>query len=313
MKKNSDVRKKIENSFFTQLLICIGLLVIIWATFYIAHVGIGKKNDLRHLRADEYDFVFQIDSVKDNGKEVYIEGWAFKLNADSEEGDLEILLYDIEKDEIVYPRVECRTRDDVNQYFFCEYDYSRSGFIASIGSKELELENKSYKVLFKSREKKRIYMTDTYISNEGVVYANPSDFRELEVAGTDLEKVVKEGILRVYRPELGMYLYQYDGKMYWIAGETYNFESDGKTKMVLHWNTNQYAKLPENRIQHKFENQDFYFEQKELTIGVFGNYRVVCFEIPQKYAVTKVVTGQHKDEWIWKQEFRLWYDIGTNK
>lgn len=36
------------------------------------------------------------------------------------------------------------------------------------------------------------------------------------VKNTDLESIVEYGTLKVYEPKYEVYIYQYDGKLYWL-------------------------------------------------------------------------------------------------
>ena len=63
------------------------------------------------------------------------------------------------------------------------------------------------------------------------------------VKNTDLESIVEYGTLKVYEPKYEVYIYQYDGKLYWLIGTPI----DKKTEIIFHLHTNEPDKLPEHR------------------------------------------------------------------
>lgn len=291
-----------------QCVICVTLVAIVWIAFFIAYEDISIKNDIKHIVEDDFSFVFQVDSVVESEGEILLDGWVYKLNVNSNEEDINILLLDREKEKILYPKIEHKIRDDVNQYFLCEFDYSQSGFVAHFDSKKIDLENRTYEVLVEDKVNEVIYKTGTFISEGNLMYADPNVFCALDAMGTELEEVVRDGVLRVYRPDVGVYVYQKDWKLYWIADETVSFEKDEETRFILHLQTTQYKQLPENRIKYKGDNWDFVFERKEAQMNT-GKYRVAIFDMPTGYAVTDILIGYHVGEYVWKQSFRPSFEL----
>jgi len=286
----------------------VGLLCVIWGGYYLVkHYGIDR---ILEVKEDDFSWVYQVDSVELEGKELVLRGFAFELNRGSEEGAFEIVLQDIESGEMYFPKMEYMEREDVNEYFLCEYDYVESGFEATIKAKRLNLEEKKYEVLLKITDERLAYQTGTYISNGKLMYTNPMEFEPLDVAGTDLEEVVEQGVLRVYRPDYGMYVYQYEGELYWIAESNYGF-AEGDTLVQCNVDTTQISRLPEKRLDNQlsWDNIGFWFCKRELLGDNFGKYRVAKRALPTEYSIEKIWTGNYIDEWIWKQYFRPYYRL----
>ncbi len=258
---------------------------------------------------DDYTHVFQIDTAKQHDGKLVLTGFVFKLEKDSEEDDFEIILYDYNNDKEYYMNVKDVVREDVNEYFLCEYDYSDSGFVASLRLSKLDLENINYEVLIRPYDVKKAYKTGTYISKGELMYAKPEGFTALDVEGTGLEDIVNNGVLRVYRPDVGMYVYQYEKSLYWIANDSYEFEEDESTYVQYQLYTTQTDKLPQHRLDNEWywDNIGFDFESNEVTDIDTGKYRVTVSKLPTEYSVTKILTGYHVDDWKWKQYFRPWY------
>ena len=283
---------------------------LIWGGYFFAtHYGTDR---ILEIIEDDFSWVFQVDSVEvKDGEVVLLSGFAFELDADATEGAFEIILQDIESGKNYFPKMEYVERKDVNEYFGCEYDYFQSGFNATIKVKKVDLENKSYEVLLRMADERTVYQTGTYISNGELMYVNPGRFVALEVAGTDLEKIIRNGVLKVYRPEYGMYVYQYDGMLYWIAEEGYKFEENGLTCMEYQLSTTQPFRLPADRFENGWlwDNRRFYFEKEELKNNMLGEYRVAVTELPREYSITDIQVGYYVNGqgWIWNQKFHPWY------
>ena len=143
-------------------------------------------------------------------------------------------------------------------------------------------------------------------------------FKEENLAGTGGLKMpnlttdfVKNGTLLVCRPDMHIWIFQYDGSLYWVADEGFHFEDDGLTYIQYHLWTTQLEKLPPGRLAQNYywNNLSGYFEKYELS-GDFGKYRVMCCELPTEYSITSILTGYFKNgEWVWENCFRPVYDF----
>lgn len=291
-----------------QGIVCVGLLLMIWSGYFLVkYFGTDRILD---IEKDDFSWVYQVDTAETKNGDFILQGFAFELDVDAVEGKFEIVLQDIESGKRYFPKMEYMDRTDVNEYFLCEYDYLQSGFVAIIKEKKLALYEKNYEILLRSVDERRAYQTGTFISKGKLMYANPQEYEPLDVEGTDLEKIVKDGILRVYRPDCGMYVYQYDGKLYWIAEPEYGFV-DGDTYIQYQLDTTQVSRLPQQRIENKvfWDNIGFKFNANELRDANWGKYRVARRDIPTEYSVEKIWTGNHINKWIWKQDFRPYYEF----
>ena len=259
---------------------------------------------------DDFSWVYQIDSIEKKDDTLQIKGWAFALNQNAKQENFEIILYDTKTGKDIHSKMVYESREDVNEYFLCEYDYTESGFMANISTKRLQLENTVYEILLRPKGQQKAFSTNVYYSDGEMLYVHPDKFIPLEVAGTDLEEVVEQGVLRVYRPDYGMYVYQYKGELYWIAEPDYGFV-DGDTIVQYQINTTQIEKLPEKRLSKNWlwDNLEFRFHVHELLEWNTGKYRVAKYALPTDYSLTQIWTGNHINKWIWRTDFRPWYDF----
>jgi len=282
------------------VIICVAVVIDRFVQDYI------YKNVYTVIK-DDFSNVFQIDSVETNGGELVLTGWVFELGKDADKGDFDIVLYDYNNDREYYLDTEDVVRNDVNEYFLCEYDYSNSGFVATCELKEVKTYEENYEILLRVRDSQVAYGTRVYVSDGEISYVIPEEYEKLDVKGTELEVIVNDGVLRLYKPEFGIYIYQYENRLYWIADKSFVFDISGNTYMQYQTWTTQMDNLPKYRIEQGvlFDELGFYFEQKE-TMHV-GNYRVAVSEIPINYSITKIETGYYVDGWVYLQYIRPFY------
>lgn len=261
---------------------------------------------------DNYSWVYQIENVQVEEQMLSMQGWAFALGKDAAENNYEIVLHDINTGKRVFPHMEYEIREDGNNYFFCEYDYRNSGFLAEFAIKKNEVKNNQYEIILKSENAENAYSTGIFLVDGKIQYVHPEQYVPLQIEGTDLEEVVSEGRLRVYRPDYGMYVYQYENDLYWIAEKKYAFV-EGDTTVQFQMETTQISNLPLERQNEnlKWDNKSFKFSKNELTEWNTGEYRVTKRALPTEYSIAKIWTGNYRNGWIWQQYFRPWYEFDT--
>lgn len=157
--------------------------------------------------------------------------------------------------------------------------------------------------------KRTTITTHKYLFNYILHNYNPNDFEkpDMNINSKTLIDVFKNGNLCFYKKDIGLYLYQYNGKLYWVASRDFNFNENGLTYIIYHIFTSQYDKLPEDRINYK-DNLDFYFEDYEITEEDTTTYRVTVHDIPSEYAITYITTGVFdnvNDSPLWLNSFYL--------
>lgn len=293
-----------------QLFIFVGLMCVVLGGYYFTHNKI-MTDKKRELCEDDFSWVYQVDCIEKKDNNIVLNGFAFQLGLDSKNQMYEIILCNLNSGDYIFSKMEYVERQDVNQYFLCEYDYSKSGFIAIFKNKMLDLQNQQYEILVRILGKEKTYQTGIFIADGKIVFTNPLEFQPLDVAGTDLEEIVKNGILRVYRSDCGMYVYQYKGALYWIAEPKYEFNEEKETYVQWHLETSQIENLPQYRLENEwyFDNLGFSFSENELKEWNTGKYRVAKKELPTEYSITKMNIGRYEETWIWNEEFRPYYEF----
>ena len=248
-------------------------------------------------------YCFQVDSALMDGDTLEMTGFAFRYDRPDETPAVILRSTDTGKETRL--SISCGlARPDVSQYFSCEYDYSYTGFTAK-GAVEPEQE---YEIL--------VWWpwsvptsSGVYIRGGRVHYAPEQGLELPDTAATDLDAILKNAVLRVFRPDCHCWIYQDGGALYWIMDSGYPFEEDGTTYIQYQLWTTQTRRLPEKRLARNnfWDNIGGYFEDHELT-GDFGPYRVMKRELPTAYSVTSIITGYYQNgSWLWKHAFRPLY------
>ena len=323
---NNKKVKRIAAEIAIVLVLLVGFIVI------NEQIRQNRENSFKPI-TDNNMFAYQIDEITIEEQDLVIRGWFFELkkyrNTEREthaRNKLGILLYNIdnefEKDLAGYikpqmgvsMRVDFFERSDVNEYFKCEYDYSSCGFEARIEKSNLDLMNEVYQIIFKpDYEKTDGILSNTYIDKGKLCYVNPQKKIQIEVLGTDLEKVVNNGVCVASNKDNKIAIYQYNWKLYWIAEKGYNFDEDGSTYIQYQIGTTQFHKLPSGRTDNGWywDNIGTDFENNEITNTMnCGEYRVYVRDIPIDYSVTGIETGYYNNgKWEWYEFVRPRYSF----
>ena len=251
-------------------------------------------------------FCFQIDEVHREDNKIFLTGFAFGYNR--RPSSPYMLLRQIDTGEESELAVTYGSpRPDVNSYFLCDYDYTNVGFTAVGDAKP----NVEYEVMVRWP---RSMMTSAgvFITGENVHYVKSGRtdegkfFKEPELTND----FIKDGILLLYRPDYSLWVYQYDGELYWVADDGFEFEKNEKTYIGYELSTTQKGKLPKQRHKHKrnVDDRSCFFEEYEI-YGDFGKYRVMKRTLPTEYSITSISTGSFKGkEWGWRSYFRPVYE-----
>lgn len=313
-------------------IITFGLLVIIIIAFVLINEEVSERN-LRSYKPkeDSNKYAYQVENAVIEGEDLVIKGWFFELRkVKNVELDIQndrklgVLLIPVNSNgklnnysdgskEGIKMQMEYQSRLDVNSYFLCEYDYSNCGFTAKINRSVLDLENTDYQVVFKPEETGEDGIESlVYIHKGSISYVNPQDIVELDVAGTDIEKIVNDGMCVLSYPEYHVYVYQYGWDLYYIVEEGFKFKNNN-TFVELLFDTTQFERIEDYHPNYEWYDVDIggYFEKGEVTNTIdCGEYRVYKNNMDKGYSIIKAITGCYSgNEWIWRKPFRPYYDI----
>ncbi len=203
-------------------------------------------------------YCFQVDSVSTKGHKIKIGGFAFRYEHPSHNYSLNLISGDGKRVELEKEPIK---RQDVNEYFLCEYDYTNSGFTASA-----EVGEGEYEILIKWPWSVAL-STGVFVNSDGVHYASEKEFEAPDIVAEFIQK----GVVRVYRPDVHCWIYQFNGSLYWIVDQNFTFEDDNSTYIQYQLWTTQTENLPQERLDNNWlwDNISGNFEDYEIQ-GDFG-------------------------------------------
>lgn len=311
-----NILSKIEESHKLQVITCISLCSIIIIIFLLLNNLLDFQMSRKYTVVDDIRLINSIENLKVSNGIIELDGYAFLLEQNSENSSISILLREVKNSKEIWLDVDQITRADVNTYFDSEYNYENIGFKAF--TKETKLKTDTcYEILINIDYKddndniSRITVSaNTYILNSELYAYNPYTFDhpDMNVEFELLRNVFADGQLCFYQEDIGMYVYQYEGKLYWIATKDFEFNENNQTYIVYRLYTTQANKLSENRIQDEFDILSFHFEQYEYKNQVTEPYRVAIRDIPNDYAISYIKTGVYNtlsNQWLWDASFHL--------
>lgn len=269
---------------------------------------IAMKYRLDHvveLAEDDYSWVYQVEETEVQDGELVINGWAFEQGENTALKDYEIVLYDAETGKGYFPKMEYGEREDVNRYFACEADYTKSGFKAMIA--EERLKDDVYEILLKPKGTKKCFATGAYYADGELAYVHPEEMVEPDVEGTELEDIVKNGIFRTYLADIGIYVYQYEGKLHYLMEEKYLQQPEYLNRIVTCLYTVKSEEVLKT-VEYEWEREDIdsYFDD----VVRIGHYYITNAQISLEYPTYKIEFGNYNNgHWVWTKSIRPLYEL----
>lgn len=241
--------------------------------------------------------------------EVVFSGWALYLNAQNEAISL-ILDSVTNKKEYIFSG-DFFKREEAADYYVQGLEYGHCGFSARISEKKLEkgtcyeiLVNLTYTDKFDKtmKEEEKKVSTGCFYYNGELYRYNPIEFQKPLITDKELTQVIEEGILRMYDSVEGEWLYQYQGKAYYIVNGDKNCIS-GENGLIVPMmpSTSRPDLLPEERKQYGGDHLGAYYADESYRREGILPYQVVVVDLPTTYPMTYLSTGLYDDSNVcWK-------------
>lgn len=288
--------------FLTTPALILGVVAILFSTAMCIH----KKQD--DADSSSRNYCIQIESIICENDEIELAGFALWFDHNVDEMKME--LKSTNSKEIIPLEVNYGLdRDDVQEYFLCDHDYTKTGFIARGHINNWANE---YEILV-SLDWPRNISTGIFVENTSVHYCPSNLFMAPNADTKELRGIINDGILRYYSRDSQCWIYQNGKELYWIIGkDSALFQNENEYVQFQLWTT-QVDKLPSERLENgwNWDERNGLFETYELN-GVSDLYRVMCRTLPTDYSIKSMLTGYYVDDrWIWKTYFRpiYYFDI----
>jgi len=288
------------------------------------YAGVGKiiqtSKSHQYTVIEDNNLIRYIEGISITKGKLKINGWSFYKNVGSNRVKCQLFLRNVEGEEVVWLDTKQVEREEVNQYFDCEYDYRLAGFEASTKLKALNIDENNYEIFIKLTYTKssnaimeenvvdtvyeKTVSTKRYISGGMLTASYPKTTQDIDCESEVMKEILKNGCQLAYNEDGDMYIFQYQDKLYWIAGEKAYFEDDGSTLIQVSYETTRPDKLPSVRIENNWDwdNVSFVFEQNEIKDKTIYPYRIEVQEIPKQYPVTYLGTGYYRgSQLIWEE------------
>lgn len=311
-----------NKSGLSKAIIFVVSISLILGAYLMSSVLIKRGKEKEYIVESHCDVIRFIESAEVTDKEIVISGWCFYTDVDTEQNKVQVFLRNVEDEaDEIWLDVESVIRKDVDEYYDCGVDYSHSGFRANKELKKISLEGKNYEILIKLTyladkvmksgdsetvtQEKSVKTVSTYrYLSDGKLTALLPDDKPVHTESVLLNEIFEKGQPMLYQEEVDMYVYQYETKIYWVAGKGFNFEDDGTTIVRFLLGTTRPNLIPTKRKRqengHDWDNSSFYFEVNELKDEATEQYRVAVCDILVEYPVTNIWTGYYVDpKWVW--------------
>lgn len=282
--------------------------------------GLSKvvaQNVLRSYQAvEDYDVVKYVEEANISKNVLTLSGWCFYKGVDSKEMSIQVFLRNEEdENDVVKLNVKREGREDINEYFDSEVNYVNCGFKASTKVDKLKNKSGNYEIFIglkyedadKHVKTRKIISTKKSLRNGKLVATGYKEEIPAFEKEERINEVLEKGTVLVSRSDYDIYLYQYQDKLYWFAGEDYFFEEDATTHMQYQLFTTREDRLPYHRVERglSFDNIGFEFEEKEIVCDS-SSFRVASYDIPQEYPITHIETGYYTEsKWVWVERVNL--------
>lgn len=315
--KNYNTSFKLEENIILQLFTCLVLCSIVIMAFFIINNRINLAKFREYSIVEDIKLKNSIEKYTVDSDNISIEGYAFMLDKNSSDNLISVFIRNIITKKEIWLEIKQYNRMDLDSYYKNEYEYINSGFVATTKSKELDFDevyeiiiNIDYKEKNEEVTKRKTVSTNQYILGSEIYSYNPLEFDRPDMSADSklLREVFTNGRLCFYQKEEGIYVYQYEGKLYWITTENFVFDQKNATYIIYHLYTTQINGLPDNRIQHGFDNLDFIFEKFEYKDENTAPYRIAIRDIPEEYPITYISSGVYDREVrtsYWRKNFYL--------
>ena len=281
------------------LFFIISMLIII-ISYALVNKQIEVKKVLGRIKENDLMILTSIEEVQVKNENIIFSGMAFHLTNENE--DVYLVLQAKDSSEKLAYKVKRKQREDIKDRFNLSEKVGNIGYEVSINQNELE-KDVSYEVLLdvsyfveiqhgKIKEKRqRQIKTNYYLCNGELYVEKPT------IVSKQLQSVIEKGELCYYIEEKKVWIYLYNGVMYWIMDSVLlpEFEQIPSIRIFLY--SDREDLIPQRDIE-KFLKEGYVYREIVIEKNHYLNdssYCVVKFEMPTEYPIIYMRTGVYKN------------------
>ena len=300
-------------SIMKQICFFVISMFIVFLFYSFSLVGIKKMKekeafaDCSSVYADntDYELSYRIESMELIEDKLEFSGWAFDLS--STNSNIQVALKDAENSEVILCKTKLVARDDIEQYYGSISSCGKVGFFSQIAQRKLH-EEKCYEVLlgleYEDSTVQR-FSTGSYLYNGELYKYNPLKFTAPVVENEEFIEAIRRGEVCAYDLEKKMWIYKYNGSLYYIIDYSLIGDVEQKPKFPVYLYTSQIGKLPENVRAEEMGRADYVLKSHECMNENNNEFYLLTVPLNVEYPITCIRTGLYQgEEWDWMVTFR---------
>ncbi len=312
--------EKLSNSIIAQVTFFLMVMTFLFSVFFIWVDRIHFNKATEGEIVIDMEVTNNINALSVTGEHFLLSGWVFRQNSVNKNIQIALCTEDKGK-EYLFDTTQ-REQENLEDYFLTDWNYGNTAFEVEIDAKKIK-KDVCYEVVIiltyeplvdgEAHDLRTVNIaTEKYIFNGQLYSYRVNQFIFPKFEDELMKRVVTAGDLCLYNAQESAYLYKYEDKLYWIAGENFTFNEQGKTYISYQIGTSLPERLATHRQEYGFENWDFYFEDREYSMKQDCGYRVAIMPMPEGYPITYYYTAIYDLENripLWGRIFYPTYNI----
>lgn len=297
MKKMGFFRRMAQNNKM-KIIFCLVSMAMIFLMYIPAKHIVKQEASLNKMTSLDFSIYTDVVACNLNSGELSVSGWA--INAGNDVKDISVFLRPTKGNEKLMKTtlLDSEEAEEYAKYLDLTNSSQKFGFVANIKEGKLK-ENISYAILLRivyeteSGIKEKIISTSKYLYNEKLYSYRPEETQLPDIENEEIARAMTEGILYAYSAENRAWVFQYNNCLYWVLDSSIEKNRDENLYMYVHLYTSKDEFLSENRKQAGYENWDFFFSKREITLNENKQYRVAKVELSTSMPITYISIGHY--------------------
>ncbi|MDF1520795.1 MAG: hypothetical protein RQ728_08090 [Brevefilum sp.] len=158
-------KKAVKKRFIVKLILLGFVIFLVFAVVQILDYSLTRPVTITNI-SEEAGVAWQIDMVRVDRNFTAVTGWAFIVGQAPSDMAIKVVLQNTETKESLELPTTLTVRDDINDQYTDDIDYSKAGFLSRVNNQFLDLEGTSYDIYIKliSRGQLVFIKTDQVVS-----------------------------------------------------------------------------------------------------------------------------------------------------